>query len=250
MSDIRQLVYAMVRVLKGEVTDGKLSKDDTESVEIAVQCLESAYGLEASEPSLDLDCSLQAILQHYITNQETQDTVSPENKAAAEEFKDKGNMSMDSQNFKDAIINYTKAIFLDRKNAIYYCNRAAAFNNLSDFGNAIKDCEMAVKYDPLHHKAYARMGLAYAGKNQHRQAIKHYKKALELQPDKESYKAYLQQSQDVLSRSPPLDLNFNISSDGTSSSPFAFPNVENMFARNFNTLVARMFSNIPSRRGT
>lgn len=40
---------------------------------------------------------------------------------------------------------YTKAIDLDPNNAVYFCNRAAAFSKLDKSLEAIEDCEAALQ---------------------------------------------------------------------------------------------------------
>ncbi len=53
--------------------------------------------------------------------------------------------------------------------------------------------------DPLYGKAYGRMGLAYSCVDKHREAIDCFKKAIELEPDNESYKTNLKLAEDKLS---------------------------------------------------
>ena len=49
--------------------------------------------------------------------------VSAEDKEKAEQFKLEGNGFMKQQKFDDAIQSYNKAIEIDPKNAVFYCNR-------------------------------------------------------------------------------------------------------------------------------
>lgn len=41
---------------------------------------------------------------------------------------------------------------------MYYGNRAAAYNGIGKYQEAIKDCEIAIKLDSTYCKAYCRMG--------------------------------------------------------------------------------------------
>merc|ERR1712098_682939 len=50
--------------------------------------------------------------------------------------------------------------------------------------------------DPSYSKAYGRMGLAHSSLEKHREAVENFKKALELEPDNESYKSNLQIAED------------------------------------------------------
>jgi small glutamine-rich tetratricopeptide repeat-containing protein alpha len=51
-----------------------------------------------------------------------------------------------------------RAIELDGRNAVYFCNRAAAHSKLNQHQFAIDDCKKAITIDPLYSKAYGRMG--------------------------------------------------------------------------------------------
>ena len=48
-------------------------------------------------------------------------------------------------------------------------------------------------------KAYGRMGLAHSSLNKHKEAVDNFKKALELEPDNDSYKSNLQIAEDKVS---------------------------------------------------
>lgn len=81
-----------------------------------------------------------------------------------------------------------RAIQLDGRNAVYYCNRAAAYSKINNHQQAIEDCQTALSIDPTYCKAYGRLGLAYSSLGKHKEAKDSYQKALELEPDNESYK--------------------------------------------------------------
>lgn len=55
------------------------------------------------------------------------------------------------------IINF-RSISLDSTNPIYYCNRAAAYNALGKYYDAIEDCQKAIQLDSTYSKAYCRLG--------------------------------------------------------------------------------------------
>merc|ERR1711872_647738 len=57
-------------------------------------------------------------------------------------------------------------------------------------------CQRAIDMDPSYSKAYGRMGLAHSSLNKHKEAVENFKKALELEPDNESYKSNLQIAED------------------------------------------------------
>ncbi|XP_037488232.1 small glutamine-rich tetratricopeptide repeat-containing protein-like isoform X1 [Triticum dicoccoides] len=105
----------------------------------------------------------------------------------AEFFKSKGNDFMRSKQHLKAVELYTGAIALSRKNAIYYCNRAAAYTLLNMCNEAVEDCLKSIDIDPNYSKAYSRLGSAYfAMGNFHDALHKGYLKASELEPGNEN----------------------------------------------------------------
>ncbi|KAK9270419.1 hypothetical protein L1049_025998 [Liquidambar formosana] len=96
---------------------------------------------------------------------------------------------MQSKLYSDAIELYTCAIALCEHNAVYYCNRAAAFTQIHKYSEAIRDCLKSSEIDPSYSKAYSRLGLAYYAQGNYSDAInKGFKKALQLDPNNESVK--------------------------------------------------------------
>ncbi|KNA17865.1 hypothetical protein SOVF_076070 [Spinacia oleracea] len=109
-------------------------------------------------------------------------------KNLADTLKTQGNKDVQSSNYEDAIIRYTSAIALC-ENAVYYCNRAAAYTQMRKYDEAIKDCLKSIEIDPNYSKAYSRLGLAYYAQGKYSDAInKGYKRALELDPNSNAVK--------------------------------------------------------------
>lgn len=54
--------------------------------------------------------------------------------------------------------------------------------------------------DPSYSKAYGRLGLAYSSLQRHKEAKESYQKALEMEPDNESYKNNLQVAEEKLAQ--------------------------------------------------
>lgn len=197
MSDVKRLVLSIVQFLRQQLQTAELSSDAKESVEVAVQCLETAYGVSQEDLSNEshvmnrplLDIFRDALPQEHV--QTRHDDNSPEpteaQKAEAERFKQEGNNMMKLEMYTAALECYTKAISLDARNAVYYCNRAAAHSKLNNHLDAIEDCQQALEIDPKYGKAYGRIGLAYASLNQHERAKECYQKAVELDPENQSY---------------------------------------------------------------
>jgi tetratricopeptide (TPR) repeat protein len=53
-----------------------------------------------------------------------------------------------------AVDKYTAAIALNGSVAVYFANRAAAYQLLHDYDNALADCEKAIRLDPAYRMAY------------------------------------------------------------------------------------------------
>ncbi|XP_039070146.1 small glutamine-rich tetratricopeptide repeat-containing protein-like [Hibiscus syriacus] len=110
-------------------------------------------------------------------------------KNLADTFKCQGNRAMQSKLYSDAIEFYSIAVSLCDDNAVYYCNRAAAYTQIHMHNEAIRDCLKSIEIDPNYSKAYSRLGLAYYAQGNYADAIeKGFKKALQLNPSNESVK--------------------------------------------------------------
>lgn len=84
MSSVKHLVASIVHFLNDQMHNGGLSSDAAESLEVAIQCLESAYNVSGADESLRpntplLDIyrnhsgtpeavSLQLILSHFLSS--------------------------------------------------------------------------------------------------------------------------------------------------------------------------------------
>uniref|UniRef100_A0A0E0KX70 Uncharacterized protein n=1 Tax=Oryza punctata TaxID=4537 RepID=A0A0E0KX70_ORYPU len=128
----------------------------------------------------------------------------------AEFFKSKGNEFMRSKQHLKAVELYTCAIALSRKNAIYYCNRAAAYTLLNMFNEAVEDCLKSIEIDPNYSKAYSRLGSAYFALGKYHDALyKGYLKASELDPSNENVRQNIEVTKKKLAeqRGPPEEQN-------------------------------------------
>ncbi|XP_023669019.1 small glutamine-rich tetratricopeptide repeat-containing protein alpha [Paramormyrops kingsleyae] len=200
MTDTKRLAFSIIQFLHEQLNSGGLSSDAQESLEVAIQCLETAFGVSIDDQSLAVKETLPEIFAlATLKSQETPevkinlvaDSPTEEQVIEAERLKTEGNDQMKIDNFNAAVELYSKAIELNPKSAVYYCNRAAAYSKLENYAGAVQDCELAIGIDPSYSKAYGRMGLALASLNKHTEAVNYYKKALELDPDNETYKSNL-----------------------------------------------------------
>ncbi|KAK1407561.1 hypothetical protein QVD17_39180 [Tagetes erecta] len=120
-------------------------------------------------------------------------------KNLADTFKLQGNKAMQSKIYSDAIELYSVAIALCDDNAVYYCNRAAAYTQNNQHTKAIHDCHKAIEIDPNYSKAYSRLGFSYYAQGKYREAIdKGFRKALELDPDNETVRGNIQAAEQKL----------------------------------------------------
>jgi len=198
MSDRRRLVYSIIQFVQDEIKSDALSDDAKESLEVASQCLQSAYALTTEDKHLATSSNLQTIFQQAVKDEPLQKKSPPSaaDKEEADRLKTEGNNLMRTEKFVDALEMYSKAIELDGSNPVFYCNRAAAHSKMNNHHLAIEDCQRAIDMDPTYSKAYGRMGLAHSSLEKHREAVENFKKALELEPDNESYKSNLQIAED------------------------------------------------------
>jgi len=196
MSERRRLVYSIIQFVQEEIRGDGLSEDAKESLEVASQCLQSAYALNTEDKHLGVSRPLQTIFQEATKNEPKKSPPSAADKEEAERLKTEGNNLMRTEKFVDALEMYSKAIELDGGNPVFYCNRAAAHSKMNNHHLAIEDCQRAIDMDPSYSKAYGRMGLAHSSLEKHREAVENFKKALELEPDNESYKSNLQIAED------------------------------------------------------
>jgi len=198
MSDKRRLVYSIIQFCQKELQADDLSDDAKESLEVASQCLQSAYALNTEDKHLEVSKSLPAIFQEATKNEPLHKKSPPSaaDKEEAERLKTEGNNLMRTEKFVEALEMYSKAIELDGSNPVFYCNRAAAHSKMNNHHLAIEDCQRAIDMDPSYSKAYGRMGLAHSSLEKHKEAVENFKKALELEPENESYKSNLQIAED------------------------------------------------------
>lgn len=75
---------------------------------------------------------------------------------------------------------------------------AAAYCRLDQNDLAIQDCRTALALDPNYAKAYGRMGVALSCQHRYEEAVHAYKKAVELDPQNESYKSNLSIAEEKL----------------------------------------------------
>ncbi|XP_039049418.1 inactive TPR repeat-containing thioredoxin TTL3-like isoform X2 [Hibiscus syriacus] len=81
--------------------------------------------------------------------------------ADPEEMKRAGNEMYKRGNFSEALALYDKSISISPENAVYRSNRAAALAAAGRLGEAVRECEEAVRLDPGYGRAHQRLSSLY-----------------------------------------------------------------------------------------
>jgi small glutamine-rich tetratricopeptide repeat-containing protein alpha len=192
--DERNLTVSFIQFLRQKVSANECSPDQIEAIEVAVQCLESAftltdkhYAFQTSKPLIEIFKSAEGVsaAEEEEFPEPTKAEIEQANK-----LKEDGNDLVKASRFQEAVQKYNEAIKLNR-DPIYFCNRAAAYCRLEQHDLAIQDCRTALALDPNYAKAYGRMGVALSCQNRYDQAVEAYKRAVELDPNNDSYQGNL-----------------------------------------------------------
>lgn len=163
-TETKYFVQAFLRFLQNQIDTSNFSSDVVESLEVAGQCLETAYDLPSlnaagsSTGSSNADDNPLNHIDLYEIYRSTCCTISPDRKQEAENIKNEGNLLMKEEKYNEALIAYNRAVSIDATNPVFYCNRAAAYSRLGDYQKAADDCKMALRYDSNYSKAYGRLG--------------------------------------------------------------------------------------------
>lgn len=204
MAQRERLSHALLTHLQSLTTDGHVTGENAESLAVAVQCLSESLGVDLSNAeqskALGVEKSLQEIFDTAYPPV-AQKSVSKEEEVTANGLKDQGNDLMRQNKYEEAIVKYTSAIDLSA-NAIFYCNRAAAYSKVGRHSDAVQDSKNALKIDAKYSKAYARMGFAYLNMHKYEEAKDAYENALNIDPTNQSYKDNLDAVKEKLTVGP------------------------------------------------
>lgn len=231
MSEIKIVAASIVNFLKRQLEGDLLSVDSRESVEVGVQCIETAFELGPEDTARGVD------LLQLIRQQRAPLSAAPKgDRTEAERLKNEGNDLMKSERHREALEKYSRAIELDPANPVYFCNRAAAHFRLGEHEAAVADCTAALALQPDYSKAHGRLGLALTALDRHREARAAYARASQLEPDNESYRQNLRLADERLQQTgqrPPLDLGGLLQNPALlnmATEMLADPNMQNLIS--------------------
>ncbi len=94
-----------------------------------------------------------------------------------------GLISLQQENFADAVRLIESAIRSDPRVPAFYCNLGNAYKGLRQFDNAASALVEATRLDPDFQVAYCNLGNIYLEQGKLEQAVSSYRSALALQPD-------------------------------------------------------------------
>ncbi|KAK3390603.1 hsc70 cochaperone [Podospora didyma] len=193
----QRLALAICDFLSTSLTDGTLQADESDSIDVAINCISEAFGVDPSDKAaVSAAVGTQNLHQIYSvyeklknaapktgTSAPSSSTSAPtdEQKKQAEGLKSKGNAAMAQKDYATAIDFYTQALAVNPGNAVFLSNRAAAHSAARDHESAKADAEAAVAIDPKYTKAWSRLGLARFALGDAKGSMEAYKKGIEFE---------------------------------------------------------------------
>ena len=146
-------------------------------------------------------------------------------------YNDRGVAHKRSGNLESALSDYSKALEIrpDYTNALN--NRGVAYLNLGRFDDAIADFTSALKRKGrLEGKIHANIGIAYAQKGYHQEAVKHFNEAISFDPS--NYRPFLLLAESLSQMgSPAKALRMYQLALGLSRDPKVTKRIENLVSR-------------------
>ncbi|KAL2200241.1 hypothetical protein P885DRAFT_57124 [Corynascus similis CBS 632.67] len=198
----QRLALAICDFLSTSLTDGTLTSEEKDSIDIAINCIGESFGVDPSDKAaVSQAVGAQNLFQIYSVYEKLKNVTSSkptasegsssssvppstaapteEQKKQAEALKSKGNAAMAQKDYPTAIDFYTQALALHPGNAIFLSNRAAAYSAARDHEAAKADAEAAVAIDPKYTKAWSRLGLARFALGDAKGSMEAYQKGIE-----------------------------------------------------------------------
>jgi tetratricopeptide (TPR) repeat protein len=102
----------------------------------------------------------------------------------AESYNLRGWALTNDEKYKEALLDFDKAIELNPYDGKYYKNRGNAKNKLGQYSSAIEDLDVAIKKKiDLHYKSLSNKGDSYFGLEKYKEALEYYQESLKIKPD-------------------------------------------------------------------
>ncbi|CAH0054309.1 unnamed protein product [Clonostachys solani] len=184
----QRLALAICDFLNTSATDGTLTGEDKDSIDIAVNCIAESFKVDPTDSATLGGQNLEQIYSVYETlknkttagaSSSSASEPSDEKKKEADALKSRGNASMAQKDYKSAIDLYTQALSIHPRNAVFLSNRAAAHSANKDHASARSDADAAVAIDPSYTKAWSRLGLARFALGDAKGAMEAYSRGIE-----------------------------------------------------------------------
>ena len=193
----QRLALSIIDFLNTSLTDGTLTEDDRESIEVAQSCISESFKVDPTDATPKDSQTLFQIYGVYEklkgTTAGAQSTTAASEKSTPEEktepteaqrkeaegLKSQGNAAMAKKDYFAAIDLYSKALAIIPSDPIFLSNRAAAYSASKDHESAKADAEAAVAADPKYTKAWSRLGLAKFALGDAKGSMEAYQKGIE-----------------------------------------------------------------------
>lgn len=137
---------------------------------------------DAAEKSKNLDYAQRDYLQSLVLNPNQ-----------AEPYNNLGALSLDRQQYGDAIFYFTQALALRPSYFMARMNRAIAYSKLGQLSDALNDFSQAAQQRPNEPLVYLNRGLTYYDREQYEAAIEDYSRVLSL-TDNQDARAFLERA--------------------------------------------------------
>lgn len=195
----QRLALAIIDFLNTSLTDGTLSEEDRESIEVAQSCISESFKVDPTDATPKDSQNLLQIYGIYeklkgkspagantnAAGEKSAPAASKEptdaQKKEAERLKSEGNAAMAKKDYASAIELYSKALSVIPGNPIFLSNRAAAYSASKDHESARADAEAAVAADPKYSRAWSRLGLAKFALGDAQGSMEAYAKGIEFE---------------------------------------------------------------------
>lgn len=86
------------------------------------------------------------------------------------------------ENLEEAILNYVKALNIDKRLVDAHFNLAVAYNDRNEAALAIKHYEKTINYNPYFIDGYYNLGCHYFSQGEYKQSSDYFKQALQIDP--------------------------------------------------------------------